>query len=218
MLNLFNFGSSTKYPPVDPKAIPSKETLSKASMLEVFDEEGKKVKFGSLIEKLVVVVFIRHFFCGSCLSYTQNLARVPQEALDAAGTQVILIGCGEHICIKEYRETSTFHGPIYADPTRALFRTLGMTYDTLATNPPEETRASYLGIKSTWDLVSSSWNRGWKNTNLVGKQGNIFQNGGEFVLGPGNQCTFASRMTHTMQHAPVEEVMKAARVEYQDSI
>ncbi|KAH6889506.1 AhpC/TSA antioxidant enzyme-domain-containing protein [Coprinopsis sp. MPI-PUGE-AT-0042] len=198
-------------------AIPSVETLEKASAFEVVDEEGNKVKFGALIEKKVLVVFIRHFFCSACLSYSQNLAHVPQEALDAAGIQIVLIGCGEHICIKDYHEASGFKGPIYADPTRTLFRALGMTYDTIATAPEQEARASYLGTKTNQELRSSSWLRAWLNPGLIGQQGNIFQNGGEFILGPGNQCTLASRMAHTMHHIPVEEMMKSAGVEYKET-
>ena len=59
LIRWFDYGSSDEYPPFDAHALPSQETMAKAAELEVFDEEGEKVKFGSLIEKKVVVVFIR---------------------------------------------------------------------------------------------------------------------------------------------------------------
>jgi hypothetical protein len=50
-------------PDYERNALPSKETVEKAASLEVVDEDGKRVTFGSLIEKKVIIVFIRmsHF-------------------------------------------------------------------------------------------------------------------------------------------------------------
>lgn len=46
----------------------SEETLKKAGDLEIFDENGTKLKFSSLYsDKQVLIVFIRHFFCGNCM-------------------------------------------------------------------------------------------------------------------------------------------------------
>lgn len=36
-----------------------------------------------------------------------------------------------------------------------------------------------------------------KNPSLIGKQGKLSQLGGDFIFGPGNTCSFASRMRHT---------------------
>jgi len=48
--------------------IPSIETIKKAGELEIFDQEGKKIKFSSLYaEKQTMVIFIRHFLCGNCM-------------------------------------------------------------------------------------------------------------------------------------------------------
>ncbi|KAJ3502830.1 hypothetical protein NMY22_g18453 [Coprinellus aureogranulatus] len=226
----------TPYPPFDAKAIPSPEVLAKAGEMEVLDAEGKKVKFGTVFEKeKAIVVFIRHFFCGSCLAYVQNLVRVPQPSLDAAGTRIVIIGCGEAQFINHYKETSGFKGDIYADPSREVFRAMGMTLENLKLNPPEEPRASYLGGQSIVANAFAGLGRAFSAPTLIGKQGNIFQLGGEFVLGPGanisplqawsrqlikwlrgvgKQCSFVSRMEHTMQHASVEELMHAAGVEY----
>ena len=53
-------------PTFEPKALPTESQLAEALKLEVIDEDGAKVSFGSLIvgPGKVVVVFIRHFFCG----------------------------------------------------------------------------------------------------------------------------------------------------------
>jgi hypothetical protein len=48
------------------KTLPTATQLADALKLDVIDETGAKVSFGSLIvgPGKVVVVFIRHFFCG----------------------------------------------------------------------------------------------------------------------------------------------------------
>jgi len=48
--------------------IPSIETIKEAGDLEIFDQEGKKIKFASLYaDKQTMVIFIRHFLCGNCM-------------------------------------------------------------------------------------------------------------------------------------------------------
>jgi len=51
-------------------ALPTPDALLKASKLEVTDERGDTVPFGDLFkEKRVVVVFVRHFFCGVSVNF-----------------------------------------------------------------------------------------------------------------------------------------------------
>jgi hypothetical protein len=48
----------------------SAETLQKAGEYEIFDEDGKKLKFSSLYaDKQTLVIFIRHFLCGNCMVF-----------------------------------------------------------------------------------------------------------------------------------------------------
>lgn len=58
--------------------VPSIETLRKVGDYEVLDSEGKKHSFKSVIEgpeatERVLVIFIRHFFCGVRLSPVYTL-------------------------------------------------------------------------------------------------------------------------------------------------
>ncbi|KAF8621933.1 hypothetical protein AX15_007396 [Amanita polypyramis BW_CC] len=194
--------------------IPDQETLSKASELTVYNSKGEEVKFGSLFEhSKTVVVFIRHFFCGSCNAYVGKLAEIPQSAFDAANTKLVVIGCGDWAPISAYAGTHFKHGPskflndltesanfsgvIYADPSRELYHTLGMTMETLARTPTGQTKRSYLTTSMFSNVIQSIWRGPLKHPNLIGKQGNISQLGGDFILGPGRSCSFASRMQHT---------------------
>ncbi|PPR08185.1 hypothetical protein CVT24_001535 [Panaeolus cyanescens] len=154
----------------DPKALPSPTTISEAANIELYDVDGKKVRFGTLFEeKKVVVVFIK-------------TTSIP-----------------------------TTH--IFANPDRSLFRLLGMTKETTERTPQGEERKGYVKRDTLWDHVVDFAPAMMKNWRLIGKHGNHGQLGGDFVFGPGPECSFASRMRHTEDHVEIPELMKAAGVE-----
>ncbi|KAF9261755.1 hypothetical protein L218DRAFT_930719 [Marasmius fiardii PR-910] len=189
--------------------------LKKASDLLIFDSKGNTVEFGSIFAtQRVVVVFIRHFFCGA---YVQHLASIPSEALKSANVDVVTIGCGEWNGIDFYSQKTGFPAHrIYADPTRALYRSLGMDIETLAGAPSDQERPEYLSVNGSRlkNALVSTWNGPLKNPSLLGKQGNISQLGGEFVFGPGEECSFSHLMQHTEDHVAVKELMDYAGVRY----
>ncbi|KZP05557.1 hypothetical protein FIBSPDRAFT_1054036 [Athelia psychrophila] len=200
---------------LDLKSIPSDETITAAGNLQVFDKDGGKVQFGSLFEtEKAIVVFIRHFFCGNCQEYVAQLASVSAEALAQAHTKIVVIGCGDYQPIKNYLGLTDFRGDIYADPTRSLYHELGMTTESLQQTPAGEQRKSYLRTGAIANAFKSIWTGPLKNPALVGKQGNISQLGGDFIFGPGNLCSFASRMRHTEDHVEVADLMQTAGVAY----
>ncbi|KAF6749311.1 hypothetical protein DFP72DRAFT_545156 [Ephemerocybe angulata] len=206
----------------DAKALPNAETISAAGELEIYDSGGEKVQFKSLFSdqevQTVIVVFIRHFFCGACHAYVESLASTSQASLDASNTRIVIIGCGAYEGIVPYRERTLSQSPIaslisiYADPDRKLFHALGMTYLNIDRPPADQPTPAYLGGMSIIRRSLASIYRAITNPSMIGWQGNIFQNGGEFVFGPGMNCRFASRMRNPEDHVPVEELMKAAGV------
>ncbi|KAJ7686570.1 hypothetical protein B0H17DRAFT_1204235 [Mycena rosella] len=160
--------------------LPEASVLELASKNEVWDVAGAKVAFGSVFaQQKTVVVFIRHFFCGICQLYVEQLAAVPEAALESAGTKIVIVGCGEWKAIQNY---------------------VG------------QAKRSYITMGS-WSNAWQSLKTGpFKDPSLIGKQGNFTQLGGDFVLGPGNQCNFAHRMQHTEDHVEVADLMKTAAV------
>lgn len=106
--------------------------------------------------------------------YVKQLATVPKDALDAAGTKIVVIGCGEWNPIQFYSgaafltlsrpvtdcfstETTEFHGEIYADPTRELYRTLGMNIETTKTTPAGQQKRSYITMGMFSNVLLSTW-------------------------------------------------------------
>ncbi|KIK62275.1 hypothetical protein GYMLUDRAFT_42215 [Collybiopsis luxurians FD-317 M1] len=190
------------------------DTLNKAFSLEVTDVTGKKVNFGSLFkEKTIIVVFIRHFFCGNCQLYVSHLNSECQQlasSMQEGNTDIIVVGCGQWEPIEKYSELTGFPSSrIFADPDLNVFHALGMNIRTLARTPTGKKRASYLtdGIIKT--TILSTW-RAFMSPKLLGKQGNVAQLGGEFIFGPGNQCTFAHRMQHTEDHVEISLLLEKA--------
>ncbi|KAJ3506929.1 hypothetical protein NLJ89_g6590 [Agrocybe chaxingu] len=149
----------------------------------------------------------------ACQAYVEQLVSVPQDSLTQAGTKLVIVGCGEAAAIPPYAETTKFTGPIYARPlTRALPRARNDDREP-PTHAGGEERPSYLrGMSLLWNVLRSTWRGPVKNPTLIGKQGNISQLGGEFIFGPGNTCSFASRMKHTEDHIEVTDLMKEAGV------
>jgi len=54
-------------------------------------------------------------------------------------------------------DSTGFKGAIYAEPTRELYRTLGMTLETLARTPKGEERKSYLTLGPLMTALTSTW-------------------------------------------------------------
>ncbi|CAL1693844.1 unnamed protein product [Somion occarium] len=196
-------------------ALPRQDLLEKASDVIIYDSTGKAVKFGDLFkERETIVVFIRHFFCGTCQLYVSQLATVKPESLEQAGKDLVIIGCGDFQPIKAYCETTGYKGKIYADPSRELHRLFELT-ESLERTPEGQQKRAYVANRSYLGGAFSSILQGpLKHLQHIGKQGNISQLGGEFILGPGNQCSYASRMQHTEDHVDVADLMREAGVQY----
>jgi len=197
----------------DATSIPSAQSLTAAASSEtVFDSTGQKVAFGDLYkDQKTIVIWIRHFHCGMCQDYLSAIvAQVKPEVLSSSNVKLLVIGCGEWGLIKPYAELLEFPYPIYADPEKKTYSALGMTLRILDRGP-EESKPSYVKHSFIGGVVSSLGNA-FKMGKFLGA-GDIKQLGGEFVLGPGNTCSYARRMQNTRDHTEVKELMKLVGIE-----
>ncbi|KAG8803953.1 hypothetical protein FRC17_006080 [Serendipita sp. 399] len=197
--------------------------LEAAAAVQVWSEKGESVTFGSLFEhQKTIVVFIRlfgpagHFLCGLCQAYVEELGKIPKSTLDAAGTRIVVIGCGEWSVIKQYKghilaDSDNYPYEIYAEPTRTIHRELGLITNIKGPGPGEKSK-SY--VPSLLGSTLSSIARGLRNITSTTKVGNFSQLGGDFVLGPGLNVTFAWRMRNSHDHVEIDDLMKAAGVAY----
>ena len=202
--------------------LPTVAELKKVADLPVLDAGGKSQPFkniysGEKATQRVLVIFVRHFFCGvspspppplttspdaskNCQEYLRTLSSsLRPDALLAlpTPTQIVVIGCGHPDLISMYRQTTACPFPIYADPTRKLYDHLGMTR-TLDLGPsrPEYMQKSllYVMLASFVQSLKSGWGA------IQG--GDYRQVGGEFLFDDGN-VTWGHRMRNTRDHAEI---------------
>ncbi|KAK9371402.1 AhpC/TSA antioxidant enzyme-domain-containing protein [Lipomyces kononenkoae] len=193
--------------------LPSHDQLKSASAIEVFNVDGHKLAFGDLLSstpdsrKRIMVIFIRHFFCGSCQSYIRTLiASIPSSDSLPTGTSLVIIGCGSHTLIPMYAKETGCPFPIYSDPSRRLFDILGMTRNlSLGENAPEYIQESV--FTSTVKGISQILKRIPTGDALKG--GDIKQIGGEFLFDVQDDVidpVWGHRMRHTRDHTEVPAI------------
>lgn len=207
--------------------LPSRETLRRIASLPVLDREGQSRPFGSLYGRpgeRLLVLFVRHFFCGNCQEYLRTLSEaISVDDLTARSARIVVIGCGEPPLIDMYAEAAACPFSIYADPTRQLYDALGMV-STLALG----SRPGYMAGPgaSLWTLIGRSILQNLRQIprGLALKGGNQRQVGGEFLFTrrqgahdsetEGEQpldiedvdVTWCHRMKTTRDHAEVDEL------------
>ncbi|KAI9742181.1 MAG: hypothetical protein M1818_004081 [Claussenomyces sp. TS43310] len=167
--------------------LPSQAMLRKVQDVKVLDQDENAVSFQSLYEgpnaaQRVLIIFIRHFFCGNCQEYIRILTSSipPPSALLQlpVPTSITIIGCGSPSFIPMYRESTGCPFPIYADPTRTLHEGLGMQ-STLALGPrPKFQRKSQL--RTLFDSIVQELRYFAQGSALRG--GPPRQVGGEFLF------------------------------------
>ncbi|MCJ1432753.1 hypothetical protein MMC27_002110 [Xylographa pallens] len=195
--------------------LPTAADLSKVAALPLLTVHNESVPFESLYAgerggRRVMVIFMRHFFCGNCQEYLRTLcASITPESLLAlpTPTEIMVIGCGQPELIPFYAETTACRFPIYADPTRKLYDELGMTHAMgMGQKPPAYVQ------KSLFSVIVQSFYQAISSGRRALSGGHFWQIGGEFLFENGD-VTWCHRMQHTRDHAEVPEIRKQLRLD-----
>ncbi|RFU27454.1 hypothetical protein B7463_g8886, partial [Scytalidium lignicola] len=168
--------------------IPTREMLRQIEDMVVQDQEGQSIPFkelysGPRVTRRVLVIFVRHFFCGNCQEYLRTLSTSisPSSLLSlSTPTSIIIIGCGSPALIPMYAEETSCPFPIYADPTQKLYDALGMLRTlNLGHRPEYQRRGTMAGV---WESVV----QGLKviKAGMALAPGDMHQVGGEFLFEP----------------------------------
>ena len=131
-------------------------------------------------------------------------------------TSIIIIGCGQPDIINHYKKFTGCPFPIYADPSRILFKKLGMR---IGFNVGRK-RPEYMGNHG---LMSGSMEeiktlrKSLKDPNGLRKRdllrgGNIMQIGGEFLFDSG-EVLWCHRMTTYRNHAEIKQLRDLLQLE-----
>jgi peroxiredoxin len=187
--------------------LPTTELLTKLNDVPLFDAEGKSHSFRSLYAGTDggvdrnLIVFLRHFFCANCQEYVRALAAEMSPDKLPSGTRITLISHGAPELIPHYIKETNCPYPLYTDPSRKLYDTLGLAKTLTLGEKPSYVKMSFTKI------VISGILQGLSTKQLALKAGNSWQVGGEFLFlkeGDDWKVTWAHRMKTTRDHAPVE--------------
>ncbi|KAI9795984.1 MAG: hypothetical protein M1833_006560 [Piccolia ochrophora] len=188
---------------------PSSSVLKKAADLVVLAADGSSRPFKSLysgegVAQRVLVVFVRHFFCGNCQNYLRTLmeAITPDSLLSLpVPTFIAVVGCGKPNLIDLYVKETGCPFPVYADPSKKIFDLLGMSRTYAMGRKPEYLKGSmlYNGVASALQMIKAG------PASFGG--GEYKQNGGEFLFDK-SKVTWCHRMRNTRDHTEVPELVK----------
>lgn len=214
------FRSDSSLDTTQTDACPDRATLAAVQNIPIYDAEGNSHAFGSLYgpatatHQRQLVIFVRHFYCGACQAYLQALTETisPSEYFSIpTPTSIIVIGCGKPEMISHYKRFTGCPFPIYADPSRSLFKNLGMSL----TMSFGRQRPQYMR-----DIPFKEWQAGQlaqvraelKNPEGIRKRdvlrgGNLLQIGGEFLFEDG-EVVWCHRMRNMRDHAEMSVIRK----------
>ncbi|GAM89951.1 hypothetical protein ANO11243_079910 [Dothideomycetidae sp. 11243] len=186
---------------------PSRDALEEAGDIPVFDSAGNQRAFkslytvGDVVGSRQLIIFIRHFYCGACKAYIDALINTINAGAVAdmpLPTSISIIGCGKPELIRHYKATTQCPFPIFADPSRRIFKLLGMriSFNVWGTKRPEYMR----------NLKTTAWMAGQlRDVRSVEPHkrymgGNLLQIGGEFLFQDG-EIAWCHRMRNYRGHA-----------------
>ncbi|KAM3418457.1 hypothetical protein BST61_g4443 [Cercospora zeina] len=187
------------------RELPSQATLDEVGEINIKDKDGKEVPFKSLYtgkpaNERQLVIFIRHFFCGSCEQYIEALAKdLPPAKLSAANTTLTVIGSGEPLLIESYAKRTGSPYQIYTDNSVQLYKKFGM----VSTLKGSTGASKYMHKGFFKNAIDSTWNGIMSGHPL--SSGPPAQNGGELLFQDG-QLKWCSRMRDSTDHSEVDEL------------
>ncbi|BGP20038.1 hypothetical protein JCM10213v2_008173 [Rhodosporidiobolus nylandii] len=227
---------SKKKEEFDRFVLPTPEAIEAASTCTLVGEGGVQVTFGQLLkqrQRKVVVVFLRHAWCGLCAQFvealnraTTNLNHLSQAASISSRSStssgvapyipplyILLISSGSATLIPTYRARLDCPFPLYMDRTRRLYKALGMNKKTWDMGKDDE-KGSYI-VKSNLGNIVSSTKAGIAMPHYPGSQTQL---GGEFVFEANPttgaiECCYAARMHTTRAHSEIKDLFAAAGVQ-----
>jgi len=120
-------------------------------------------------------------------------ARLPE--IERRGHMLMVVGPAKPEHIPGFREATGYKGPLYVDPSLRAFRTAGLVHGWASTYHP---MAMLKGVRA----VAQGFRQG-------SRQGEVAQQGGLFVLGPGDRVRYEWRDRYAGDNADLDDVMEA---------
>lgn len=126
-------------------------------------------------------------------------------------TSIVVIGCGSPAMIPVYRAATGCPFPIFAQPSRKLYKILGMGLSlSFGAKRPEYMKKINPTVWLSKQVVDLAKYEGQKGTRF--KSGNWLQIGGEFLFQDG-QCVWCHRMKNYRNHAEIQTLRRILDIE-----
>ncbi|XP_061585358.1 peroxiredoxin-like 2C [Cololabis saira] len=176
----------------------------------IYDRHGLAAPFKTLYQdRKSVLVFVRNFLCFSCKEYVEDLSKIPRKVLEDAGVRLVVIGQSTHQHIEPFCSLTRYPYEIYVDPERCIYQKLGMKRDEKFTDSahpsPHVKSGLFMGqVKSIWRAMTSP---------AFDFQGDLHQQGGAIIAGPGSQVHFCHFDMNRLDHMPINWLLQLAGVQ-----
>ncbi len=117
------------------------------------------------------------------------------DEIEARGATLVVVGSGKPHHARWFAEDLNYDGPILADPDLLTYRAAKL-------------RRTYFSLLSPATIAAAmrAFGDGHRQTRT---RGDPWQNGGVFVLAPGDRVLFEQRSAAAGDHARVDEILAA---------
>lgn len=120
-------------------------------------------------------------------------SRLPE--IERRGGILVVVGPAKPEHIAGFREATGYKGPLFVDPAGRTFRTAGLVRGWASTYHP-------LAVLKGMRALAQGFRQG-------ARRGDVAQQGGTFVLGPGERVRFEWRDRFAGDNPDLDEVVKA---------
>lgn len=188
--------------------MPSAEVISQVLDAEILDSDGKPTTLRAVQQgRKLVVIFVRHWWCGVCQSYTRHISHcIPPDNV-LSDTQIIFVGVGYPKPIAAWKEITGCTYPVYAHPTLAIHKLVEFNSQKKDLSITTYDKSFEQGLGTFWDHFKRVfWTGLWAHPDHLMSVGPFDQNGGEMVFEPDGTCSYIHRVTATDGHTEPKEL------------
>uniref|UniRef100_A0A3Q4HNR3 Peroxiredoxin like 2C n=1 Tax=Neolamprologus brichardi TaxID=32507 RepID=A0A3Q4HNR3_NEOBR len=157
----------------------------------IYDQHGVSIPFKTLYQdRKSVIIFVRNFLCYSCKEYVDDLGKIPREVLEDAEIRLVVIGQSAYHHIKVIIFKYLISQPHGSNSVH------------LSQPSPHVKSGVFMGqIKTIWRAVTSP---------AFDFQGDLHQQGGAIIAGPGSKVHFSHLDMNRLDHMPINWLLQLA--------
>jgi peroxiredoxin len=175
--------------------------LQALGALTLTDATGSPQQLGTYwADRPVVLVFLRHFGCLLCREHAAQLGEHYDEITQRGG-EVVAVGTGNERYAAAFVEEEHIPFPVVVDD------------DAAAAGAASVRKLPFLKLVLNWEGLRGM-RRARRAGHRVHKAGRrVTQLGATFVVGPGDEVRYEHIDENSADHAPLDDVLTALRIE-----